>query len=46
VVQRYQEQQEEYKQIVQRIQEKSVDRYRRKQKNNLSLIYERLMGIM
>jgi hypothetical protein len=46
VVQRYEERQEEYKQLVQRIHEKSVDRHRHRQKNNLSLIYERLMGII
>lgn len=45
-MQRYEERQEEYRQLVQRIQEKSVERHRRRQKNNLSLIYERLMGIM
>lgn len=46
IVQRYDEQQEKYKQLVKRIKEKSAARARREERSGLSLIYERFMGLL
>ena len=46
IVQRYQEQEENYRRVVERIQRKSAEREKQKHKGGLSLIYDRLMGML
>ena len=46
IVQRYKEQEENYRRVVERIQRKSAEREKQKHKGGLSLIYDRLMGML